>query len=160
MSLLSRLLGEERSNERLKSLVGRMIGIAILSAIATQLTTTFFMISIAETLGGGSFIEGMAIVGMLMALEMGVQTILDYPSSVIGDWIGQRYIICCAHLCYAAAMLTISMTDSLTPLSVFAFVFVLNGIGNSQMSGSVSSWFDNNYRVVAPHDTEKKRYGV
>jgi MFS family permease len=131
-------------------------------AISFQISTTFWMIYIAESIGNGDYFAGLTFVGLLVVLQMAIQTLLDYPTGAIGDWIGQRYVISSALICYAVAFYLSSMivADTPAPLWIYVAIYALFGIGSSQESGAFNAWFDNNYRVAMPHDKDRKQYGV
>lgn len=131
-------------------------------AISFQISTTFWMIYIAESLGSGDYLAGLTFVGFLVVLQLAIQTILDYPTGAIGDWIGQRYVIASALLCYAVAFYLSSLivADTPAPLWIYVSIYALFGLGSSQESGAFNAWFDNNYRVAMPHDKDRKQYGV
>lgn len=129
-------------------------------AASFQISTTFWMIHMAETLGNGDYFAGLTLVGLLVVLQMAVQTTLDYPTGVLGDWIGQRFVIASALFCYAVAFWLSSLVVIGTPFYIYILIYVLFGIGASQESGAFNAWFDNNYRVAMPHDKDRKQYGV
>jgi MFS family permease len=128
-------------------------------AASFQISTSFYMIFIAETLGG-DYITGIAYVGVLVTVQLAIQTLLDYPTGAIGDWIGQRYVIASALFCYSAAFFLTAQVTPDTPFTIFLFIYALFGLGSSQESGAFNAWFDNNYRVAMPHDVDRKQYGV
>lgn len=127
-----------------------------------QISTTFWMIFIAESLGGGDYFAGLTLVGILVVIQMAVQIALDYPTGVVGDWIGQRYVLASAFLCYAAAFWLSAqiVNDTPAPFYFYLMIYFLLGLGSSQESGAFNAWFDNNYRVAMPHDKDRKMYGV
>jgi len=129
-------------------------------ALSFQISTTFWMIHMAETLGGGDYFVGLTFVGVLVVIQLGVQTALDYPTGALGDAIGQRYVIASALLCYAVAFYLSSQIVIGTPFYVYIAIYALFGLGSSQESGAFSAWFDNNYKVAMPHDKDRKQYGV
>jgi MFS family permease len=120
------------------------------------------MIYIAESLGNGDYFAGLTFVGVLVVLQMAIQTVLDYPTGAVGDWIGQRYVIASALVCYSIAFYLSSMivADTPAPLWIYVAIYALFGLGSSQESGAFNAWFDNNYRVAMPHDEDRKQYGV
>lgn len=162
MSRLHRMLGFTEPSPRATRLGLIVMMLGSTWSIAFQISTTFWMISIAEVLGGGDFYIGMAMVGILVIIRIAVQTILDYPTGGIGDWIGQRWIISSALICYSLAFwLTAYATAVVTaPFIVFVIIYALMGLGASQESGAMGAWFDNNYRVAMPGDKDRKQYGV
>ncbi|MHA2425519.1 MAG: hypothetical protein ACXAEF_12080, partial [Candidatus Thorarchaeota archaeon] len=136
---------------------------AILGPIMTAtmtISSTFYIIFVAEALGNGDFIIGMTLVGVLVVIEMAVQTILDYPTGVIGDWLGQRFILASAFVTYSIAFYLVSIVTSESPFLLLIIIYALVGFAASQQSGAMGSWFDNNYKVANPADTERKQYGV
>lgn len=160
MSLFSRFFGLEQPTEKAISLVRIMTLIMPTFAATFTISTTFWMIYIAESLGGGDYIAGLTIVSSLVILQLIVQTLFDYPTGALGDHIGQRFVIASAMLCYGASYWITSISDATSPIVYFALIYVLNGLGQSQESGAWGAWFDNNYRVAMPHDKDRKMYGV
>ena len=129
-------------------------------ALSFQISTTFWMIHMAETLGGGDYFAGLTFVGFLVVIQMAVQTALDYPTGALGDAIGQRFVIASALLCYAIAFWLSSLIVIGTPFYIYVAIYALFGLGSSQESGAFNAWFDNNYKVAMPHDKDRKQYGV
>jgi MFS family permease len=125
-----------------------------------QLSTTFWMIFIAESLGGGSYLLGISLVGVLIIIRLLTQTILDYPTGAIGDWIGQRWIIASALVCYGIGYWLTSTLTTSTPFIIYVLIYFLMGVGASQESGALPAWFDNNYRIAMPQDKDRKQYGI
>jgi MFS family permease len=134
--------------------------LSIFMHIAFVISTTFYLIFVAEALGNNDFIKGMTYVGILVIIEMGVQTLFDYPTGVIGDWLGQRYILATAYLTYAVAFYLVSTVTTTSPFILLVIIYAMMGFASSQRSGAMGSWFDNNWRVSMPEDDERKEYGV
>jgi hypothetical protein len=160
MVRFSRILGFKDPSPGAIRIASIMLLLGSTWSVAFQISTTFWMIHIATSLGGGNFLVGMGLVGVLVVIRIAVQTLLDYPTGGIGDWIGQRYIIASALICYATAFFLTSISGVGTPFFVFVIIYVLMGLGASQESGAMGAWFDNNYRVAMPHDKDRKQYGV
>ncbi len=51
--------------------------------VAFAISTTFYLIFVAEALGNNDFIVGMTYVGILVIVQMAIHTIFDYPTGVI-----------------------------------------------------------------------------
>lgn len=136
-----------------------MILLPVANIIFT-LSSTFYTIFIAEALGGGDFIQGLGLLGVLAAIQMIVQTLLDYPSGALGDWIGQRWVIGLGNMLYGVAFLMVSFVTFQTPIWYLVILFAIQGVAQSQISGAWGAWFDNNYRIAMPNDKERKQYGV
>ena len=128
--------------------------------IAFSISTTFYLIFVAEALGNNDFLVGMTFVGILVIVQMVVQTVFDYPTGVIGDWLGQRFILVTAFMTYAIAFYLVSLVTTTTPFLFLVLIYALMGFASSQQSGAMGSWFDNNWQATMPKDDERKEYGV
>ncbi|MBY8998620.1 MAG: MFS transporter [Candidatus Thorarchaeota archaeon] len=160
MSRTSGFMGFTEADEKALHL-GRVLMILLPTAnIIFTLSSTFYTIFVAEALGGGDFIEGLGLLGVLVAIEMITQTILDYPSGALGDAIGQRYVIAIGNSLYAVVFFMISFVNTTTPFFYLVIIYMIQGVAQSQISGAWSAWFDNNYKIAMPHDTDRKQYGV
>ena len=161
-SRYARIFGIAEPTEKVVRLV-KILSVLLPSFAASfQISTTFWMIYIAESLGNGDYYAGLTLVGFLVVIQMAIQTLLDYPTGALGDWIGQRYVIASALLCYAVAfgLSSFIVKDTPAPMWIYVSIYVLFGLGSSQESGAFNAWFDNNYRVAMPHDKDRKQYGV
>ncbi|MFW9986932.1 MAG: MFS transporter [Candidatus Odinarchaeota archaeon] len=160
MSILARFFGlKDATPEGFR--LAKIIAILLPAfAMSFQISTTFYMIFIAESLGDGDYLAGIALVGILVVVQMAIQTALDYPTAALGDWIGHRWIIASAMVCYGIAFWLTSMVTTTTPFTHFLIIYILFGLGASQESGAFQAWFDNNYRVAMPQDKDRKQYGV
>ena len=161
-SRYARIFGIAEPTEQVVSLVKMLSVLLPAFAASFQISTTFWMIYIAESLGNGDYFAGLTLVGFLVVIQMAIQTALDYPTGALGDWIGQRYVISSALLCYAFAfgLSSLIVKDTPAPFWIYFSIYVLFGLGSSQESGAFNAWFDNNYRVAMPHDKDRKQYGV
>jgi MFS family permease len=127
-----------------------------------MMSIPFLFIHMADLLGGGpgQYLEGMALLGILIVINMATQTILDYPTGGIGDWIGQRYLLAGAFLLDGIMFLMLSFAVVGTPFWYFVIINILLGVAGALESGALGAWLDNNYQVAAPEDDERKQYGV
>jgi MFS family permease len=128
--------------------------------MAFAISTTFWLVFIAEALGHGDYIVGLSQAGVLIAIQLVVQTSLDYPTGTLGDRFGQRYVIASALCCYAGAFLLTSIISSQSPFYLYVGIFALMGLGQSQESGAWGAWFDSNYQAAMPQDKDRAQYGV
>ena len=162
MSRMKSFLGLPEATEKVLRLAKIMAVLGPLANFTFVLSTTFYVIFVAEALGGGPgmYLQGMGLVGTLVVIQMVVQTILDYPTGAIGDWIGQRWVVSSAALCFALSFYMLSFVTTTTPFWFLVIIYVLAGLAQSQQSGAWGAWFDNNYRVAMPGDSDRKQYGV
>lgn len=134
-----RFLGTQELSSECNKLVSTFIFIVGTSQIIFIVSSTFYVLHVLD-------LVGFAQLGVLITIVMVTQAILDYPSGVLGDWLGQRWVIVVAYVCYALSFLLLSWAGSFVDL---ALVYVLMGVGSSQESGAFRTWFDNNYKVLA-----------
>lgn len=134
--------------------------LSTLMQIAFVISTTFYLIFVAEALGNNDYLVGMTYVGILVIVSMVVQTLFDYPTGVIGDWLGQRYIIATAFVTYAIAFYLVSLVTTASPFLLLVIIYALMGFAGSQQSGALGSWFDSNWKVAMVEDEGRKQYGV
>ena len=125
MSRMKSFLGLPDANEKILRLAKIMTILGPLANFTFVLSTTFYVIFVAEALGGGpgNYLQGMGLVGVLVVIQMITQTLLDYPTGAVGDWIGQRWVIASAQLCFAVSFFMISFVTVTTPF--FYLVIVL-----------------------------------
>ncbi|MFX0108264.1 MAG: MFS transporter [Candidatus Hodarchaeota archaeon] len=160
MGRVTTFFGLSEEKPEVTRLAATFSGLTLFTQAAVVISTTFYLIFVAEALGNGDFNQGMALVAILVVIQMAVQTLFDYPTGVIGDWIGQRYILATAFLTYALAYFLVSLVTTSSPLWLLALIYALTGFAGSQQSGALGSWFDNNWRVSMPEDEGRKQYGV
>ncbi len=162
MGRIASFFGFPEDNYRVLRIARTFLILVPLLIATVMMSSTFYMIFVAEALGGGPgrFLEGLGLVGILVIIQLSVQTVLDYPTGAVGDWIGQRWVIASAYMCYALAFYLTSLITVDTPFTYFIFVYVLVAVASSQESGAWGAWFDNNYRIAVPDDDARKSYGV
>lgn len=162
MGRISSFFGFSEDNVRVLRIARTFLMLVPIVIATVMMSSTFYMIFVADALGGGPgrYLEGLGLVGVLVIIQLGVQTALDYPTGAVGDWIGQRWVIASAYMCYALAFYLTSLITPSTPFPYFVFVYVLVAVAASQESGAWGAWFDNNYRVAVPDDDDRKAYGV
>ncbi|MHA2262658.1 MAG: MFS transporter, partial [Candidatus Thorarchaeota archaeon] len=160
MTSIAGLFGLEQPTDKAIRIVRILALIVPAYAIANMISVSFWMIYIAESLGGGDYIAGLTLVGVLIVIQLVVQTLTDYPTGALGDHIGQRWVLASALIFYAVAFWLTSIATPESPFIVFLAIYVVFGLAYSQESGTWNSWFDNNYRVAMPHDVDRKQYGV
>lgn len=146
---LKTFLGIESLPKPAQQLLLRIVGSVILLDMVWNLSTAFYVLFIIDTVG----IEQL---GVLIAISFFLQAVLDYPSGVIGDWIGQRWILFFGYSLEAIAFSILTIADSFPSLLI---VYVLRAIAFSQQSGAIETWLDNNYKLIANEvDPQRKAY--
>jgi len=162
MNRVARFCGFKDPNEKIARLAWINVVIGPTIVFTLMMSSTYYIIFVADNLGGGAgrYLDGMAAVGVLVVVQMVIQTLLDYPTGTIGDMIGHRYVIASAYLMYGVAFYLTSLLTPTTPFTLYILIYILWGISYSQESGAWDAWFDNNYRVAMPDDVGRTQYGV
>lgn len=147
-NLADRFYGTTDLSPDARQLVRRGVGLIVSFVFLLMATNTFFILYALEKV---SYVE----LGLLLALQFFVQAISDYPTGAVSDWIGQRRVFAVATLFMGVGYLFLSNATSFWGLAI---AFVLLGIGQAQESGTWISWFDNNYKMYAAEDTDRRTY--
>ncbi|OLS24603.1 MAG: hypothetical protein HeimC3_18750 [Candidatus Heimdallarchaeota archaeon LC_3] len=128
----------------------------IFKSINLMLITGFFEIGIYTFFVLYS-LEFLSIeqLGLLIGIQFLFQSILDYPTGALGDWIGQKWILVTSYLFFGLGYLIFSYAEE---FFVFLVAFILIAIGNSQHSGAYMTWLDNNYKIYVPEDKNRQTY--
>jgi len=160
VGIITHFFGLAKAPPKVIRLASIFAGLTVLVRSVLILSTTYYLIFIAEALGNGDYLIGMSLVGVLVVVEMGVQILFDYPTGVIGDWVGQRYILATAFITYSVAYYLVSFVTISSPIVYFFIIYGLMGFASSQASGALGSWFDNNWKAAMPDDEGAEHYGV
>ncbi len=160
MGRITTYFGLENAKPEVIRLAKIYTSLSTLMQIAFVISTTFYLIFVAEALGNNDYIVGMTYVGVLVIISMVVQTLFDYPTGVIGDWLGQRYILATAFVTYAVGFYLVSLVTTASPFLLLVIIYALMGFAGSQQSGALGSWFDSNWKIAMVEDEGRKQYGV
>lgn len=155
--IVGRFFGLEEESQRAKHLAKVAAIFMPFAALAFMMSTTFYSFYVATLLAGSNLNIGFALVGILASFAMGIQLAIDYPTGGIGDWIGQRWILALAFLCFGASFLLTWLSPVFPYFWFFLIIYFLSAVGAAMQSGAIASWFDNNYRAVT-EDPERKAY--
>lgn len=132
-------------------LVQKLVLFNVLSSFLFFLSNTFFILFVEERIG-------FAGAGVMIALSMFVQLVTDYPSGALSDRIGARWVSTLSFVSFSAYFVLLSIADT---LEFFLFLAIIQGFANGQSSGTVGSWFDSNYKLLAEDkDPGRKIYGM
>ncbi|MFW9849361.1 MAG: MFS transporter [Candidatus Thorarchaeota archaeon] len=147
-NLYHRALSISNLNPKAKQFISRATILIFAYSFAVMLTNTFLILHALEFV---SITE----LSMILAVQFAIQAIVSYPSGAIGDWVGQRWLLFIAALSYGFGFILLSQAfDFLTVLVSFALV----AIALSLESGTYISWFDNNYKLYAKEDRDRRTY--
>ncbi|MHA2297658.1 MAG: MFS transporter [Candidatus Hodarchaeales archaeon] len=146
---LMTFLGTRDLPDHAQGLIQRAVLIASFIDFLFGLSNTFFVLFVID-------IVGYELLGVLLALGYIIQAALDYPSGVLGDWIGQKWLMFTAYLSFGLSFYILTFADSLVTLLIAYIIFAF---ALSQASGTFNSWVDNNYKIaVKDTDPDRKVY--
>lgn len=150
ISPLIRFLGiADHLPKRVHFLVQKFLIFACANSGLFFISNTFYVVFVQDLVSLPEF-------GLLTAISFIIQALLDYPTGTLGDWLGQRWILATAFFGYAISYWLLAFANSFETL---ISVYILTAIANSQQSGALQAWFDNNYKVAAGEaDPERKIY--
>jgi MFS family permease len=147
-NLYHRALGTSDLNPEARQFISRATGLMLVFVFTVMLTNTFLILHALE------FVT-LAQLSVILAVQFAVQALTDYPSGAIGDWLGQRWVFFVAALSYGIGFIVISQAFDFTTVLI---AFVLVAFAQSQESGTYIAWFDNNYKLYATEDKDRRIY--
>ena len=147
---LSNFLGIQALPSVARNYFQRLALLNVVGAFLGNLSTTFFILYAVD-------IIGFEAAGIVISIRMLVQLVFDYPSGSLGDWLGQKWVLIISLFCSTVYFYLLAIADS---FSVFVILAIVWGFANAQSSGTLESWFDNNYQAAIDNeDSERKIYG-
>lgn len=156
-SRVAKFFGLEEESKRVLYLAKVAAAWMPLAALAFSMSSTFYAIFVALLLAPTDIIVGFALVGVLAAISMAIQIVVDYPTGTIGDWIGQRWILAISYACFGLVFFLTALGVFFPYFWFYLLVYAVTAIAAAFNSGALAAWFDNNYRVAAK-DPKRKAY--
>jgi MFS family permease len=99
---------------------------------------------------------GIDLAGIYLAVLMLTVTLLDYPTGSLSDWIGQKGVLMLTFITHSLGILLFVFASSLPQFILIALIF---GFSRAQLSGTIDTWFDNNYsQIVEQYDPNKTTF--
>ncbi|MFX1507488.1 MAG: MFS transporter, partial [Promethearchaeota archaeon] len=147
--IINKFLGIQDLSLEAKSLLRTFFSFTLINSLLLSISGTFFALNAIDKIG-------FALTGVMMSVILLIQFIFDYPSGSLGDYVGQRWILTIAYLCFGFGFLVLSMAETFTH---FLVVALANGFANAQFSGAIDTWLDSNYKKVDSIDKDRKIYG-
>jgi MFS family permease len=133
------------------ALVRKFLILSGLQSSLFMISQTFYILYVMDLV---SDVE----VGILVAISFLIQAVIDYPSGVLGDWLGQRWILLVSFCSYGISFFLLAFATNFTHL---LFVYILTAFASSQQTGALQSWFDNNYKFASEdNDPNRKIYQI
>lgn len=142
-NILHKYLNIDHYPNESKELISSYFLLSGLMYGALQISAAFYVIFILD-------IVGFAKYGILISASLVFQAIVDFPSSVIADWLGRRFVLVVAYLMHSISFFLLAFI-SLVPNDLVLFylfiLFVIEAVALAQESGALQSWFDTNYKI-------------
>ncbi|MFX1514655.1 MAG: MFS transporter [Promethearchaeota archaeon] len=143
-----RILSITDLNQETKHFITRAVTIIFVYIFVVMLTNTFLILHALDFLS-------LSQLGVVLAIQFAVQALTDYPTGAIGDWIGQRWVLFIAALAYGVGFVLLSQSSNFIGILI---AFILFALAQAQESGAFISWFDNNYKLIAVEDEDRRIY--
>jgi MFS family permease len=115
-----------------------------------MISDTFFILYIIDAVKNSGL-------GIVLFFGFLIQALFDYPTGVIADWIGQRFVLFFSFISYSLSYFLLYLTTN--TLIELIIIFCILSFSQAQFSGAIDSWFDNNYKAIG-NDPERKNYVV
>ncbi len=146
--LMKFLLGPNRFklNSEAINFVRRAVLLTAGYSVIHWLTQTFIVLYALQYLNWTEL-------GIVLAVQIGIQIIVDYPTGTIGDWIGQRWVMVIASVFYVLFYFMFSLSRT---FEAFLWAYIILGFARAQESGALGAWYQNNYKLYAPEDEDRK----
>ncbi|MHA2251918.1 MAG: MFS transporter [Candidatus Kariarchaeaceae archaeon] len=138
----SRFFGVENLTSKSRRFVYKFFFVSNLTKMFLLFSRTFYVLYVIDQVG----IEKLALLFTVLLL---VQAAIDFPTGALGDWIGERWVMAIAYGLHSVSYYLLITAEKYND---FLIVFVLEGIAKAQESGTLESWFDNNYKVVVSEE--------
>ena len=149
MRKLYSFLQIELASKQAKSLFLRYLILVSSTSIILLFSRTFYVLYVIDK-------TSMASIAILFAISYAVQSLIDYPTSNLQNKFSTRVIYFVAMSLYGLVFILFPLADDFND---FLILFVIEGIARSQESGTLNSWFDNNYKhLIADEDPEYEMY--
>jgi MFS family permease len=147
---INKFLGIQELPTMAQSYLRRFLYVILFITFFFSVSGTFFVLFAIDKIGYSG-------AGLMVSFMMFVQLLIDYPSGSLGDMIGQRKVLSLAFINFGFVYLLLFSAQTLTDFLIVAF---FNGVGIALQSGALSTWLDNNYKlVIGDYDKERKIYG-
>ncbi len=131
------------------SLIKKFLIYSILITTLFMLSNTFYILFFIDAIGYGE-------VGILLAIGFLTQAVFDYPTGVLSDWIGQKWVLFVAFIGFSLSYGLLCFASTFMELLV---VYLIQSLSSAQFSGAMDTWFDNNYKITAD-DPNREVYGL
>ncbi|MFW9870089.1 MAG: MFS transporter [Candidatus Thorarchaeota archaeon] len=147
-NIFHRALSISDLNSEAQQFISRATSLMLVYSFAVMLTNTFLILQALEYVS-------LSELSLILAFQFAIQAAASYPAGAIGDWIGQRWVLFAAALSYGVGFVILSQSfDFLSVLIAFVFV----AFAQSQEAGTYIAWFDNNYKLYAAEDKDRRTY--
>lgn len=150
MNVINRFFGLNQFSPEIQNLFLRFIVLESSIIFLLFLNNTFLFLYVLE-------IVDIIVLALLISVWQITQFLFDYPSGGLGDKFGQKIVLSASFVTFSLSFATFVWFPS---FEGFFLAFILLGIAQSQLSGTLDSWLDNNYRVLAENSGENSiNYG-
>ncbi|MHA2027910.1 MAG: MFS transporter [Candidatus Kariarchaeaceae archaeon] len=137
---------------RAQALVGKYFSLYVLSSATYLISSTFYILFIIDRLDYAQF-------GLVVSIGFIFRAIIDYPTGVIADWLGHKYVLFFAYLAHSISFTMLAFLNHVDQTWVFSFciaIYIIESFALAQESGALQAWFDNNYKIAAGNQDPKR----
>lgn len=150
MNVFTKLLGIEDLDESLQSISKTYFTIDTIKNFTFSVAETFLVLYVLQFV---SFVQ----LGILISVRYAIQSVLDYPTGVIADFVGYKKVLIIAFVGHFLSILTFIYANNFIG---FLIAYSLFAISASQESGALPSWYDNLYEERDTVDEHRTHFGA
>lgn len=147
-------------------MISRWLNLSLYPLNLRQISITYFKIIVCRNFAYNLFIITLVLflldnlsaisVGLIWGLYFGISAIIDYPTGILGDLIGYKTLLLIAYIMKIVSTLFLIFGNDFWHYAIFMIIFA---VGDSQESGALESWYDNQYRdIMAGIDETRDLY--
>ena len=124
--VINSILGTSELPKLAQNHMRSVLSLSMIISFLMSLSSTFYILFVIDNLG-------FTLAAVCTSIMLITQLIFDYPSGSLGDWIGQRWILAIAFICYSLQLFLLISEQSFTD---FVIISIISGFGNAQSSGA------------------------
>lgn len=147
LNKLIRVLKIEPLSQDARDLSLKFFFLTLSTAILTTVSSTFLVLHVLEIVGT------FEALGTIIAVQFFVSAATDFPTGVLADWVGHKWVLTIAYILFAISSLIFILAESFASLLI---AFIILALANGQASGALQSWFDNNYKAISEIEDPKR----
>ncbi len=134
-SVLLKFLGIDKFPQQAQKIIQIYFALATITRATYLISSTFYILFVLDAVN-------FAKLGLLVSIGFVFQAVIDYPTGVISDWLGQKWILAAAYTSHAISFTLLAVVGRIDESDVFrllVIVYLLEAFALAQESGAMQS---------------------